>query len=38
LPQTGLQSLSLAALAPGGQQPSPLAGLVIETGMQAAVH
>src|SRR5262249_56678340 len=38
LPHTGWQSLSLFALAPGGQQPSPFAGFVIGTNAQAATQ
>lgn len=37
-PHTGLQSLSLTALAPGGQQPSPLAGVVICVLEHLALH
>jgi hypothetical protein len=38
LPQTGLQSLSLVAFAPGGQQPSPLAAAVIAGCEQTTLH
>src|SRR6185437_10512694 len=35
LPHTGLQSLSLFALAPAGQQPSPFLGSVIAVNVHA---
>src|SRR6266568_9213808 len=38
LPHTGAQSLSSLALAPFGQQPSPLAGSVIAAWAHAAVQ
>jgi hypothetical protein len=38
LPHTGLQSLSLFALPPGGQQPSPFVGAVIGECVQTALH
>jgi hypothetical protein len=38
LPHLGLQSLSVVAFAPAGQQPSPSACEVIVTGMQTALH
>src|SRR5262249_29765744 len=38
LPQTGRQSLSSVALAPGGQQPSPFVGATIGGNVHAALH
>src|SRR5258706_7202803 len=38
LPQRAAQSVSVIMFAPGGQQPSPLAGTVIAVWVHAALH